>query len=190
MTQHRIAGKWGYLDTRGQWAITPQYDEAGDFEQKELQGSVRVAALVRQGGRKFWIDPNGLKIIGALEAEKFQASSPAAGAATSSGGGLELTYTPVSPYATVKLGSRAYLFTLKANTQEWSFSIRCPEFRSAYLSISPGSGATRKPTVRVEVQPMNRCQPGTYKARVQVKGERRSDGHETTLEVPVLVVVK
>ena len=34
-------GKWGYIDSTGQWAIPPQYDEAGDF-----RGDYAVASML------------------------------------------------------------------------------------------------------------------------------------------------
>ncbi len=47
-------GKWGFVDTSCRYVITPQFDEAGDFE-----GDL---AAVRLGEAWGYIDPDGVYV--------------------------------------------------------------------------------------------------------------------------------
>jgi len=48
-------GKWGYLDTKGKWAIEPQYEKAFGFKDG--------LATVKVGGRSGLIDHNGTFVV-------------------------------------------------------------------------------------------------------------------------------
>lgn len=51
-----LDGKYGYLDTDGQWAIEPEWDEAGPFSEAGY-------AVVRRGGRFGVIDRDGAEVV-------------------------------------------------------------------------------------------------------------------------------
>lgn len=51
----KMGGKWGYVDRSGRIAITPQFEEAGDFS----EGLARV----KMGGKWGYVDPTGRFLI-------------------------------------------------------------------------------------------------------------------------------
>ncbi len=50
-----VDGKWGYLDTQGEFTIPPQYDEASGFQ--------NGVACVRSGSQTMYIDPSGAVVL-------------------------------------------------------------------------------------------------------------------------------
>jgi hypothetical protein len=48
-------GKWGYLDTQGDFAISPQFDEASGFD--------KGRACVRSGSQTLYINTNGVVLL-------------------------------------------------------------------------------------------------------------------------------
>ena len=52
-----ITGNWGYMDSKGTWAIWPQFEEAAPFE----DGRAKVAKKGTDGKlRYYYLDPNGV----------------------------------------------------------------------------------------------------------------------------------
>jgi hypothetical protein len=64
--------KGGYIDTKGQWAIKPQFDGLSDFS--EGLAAVNLGANCGMGGKWGYIDKNGNTVIPFrfLSAEQFQ----------------------------------------------------------------------------------------------------------------------
>ena len=51
----RIGDKWGFIDTKGQYVINPQFDNAGEFSEG--------LAPVEIGGKYGFIDTKGQYVI-------------------------------------------------------------------------------------------------------------------------------
>lgn len=76
-----VSGRWGYIDSKGKWAIAPKFLWAGEF--KEERAYVFVSSAERRGLLKYgYIDPAGRLVIPALYARARDFSEGAAAVMT------------------------------------------------------------------------------------------------------------
>ena len=58
-----IDGKWGYVDSKGEFVIDPQFDDAADFSEGLARVKIGGTSRYSDGGKWGYINPKGEFVI-------------------------------------------------------------------------------------------------------------------------------